>query len=110
MAFDEGLAQRLRELFQETPGVTEKKMFGGLVFLLNGNMCVGVSSRKALLVRVGPESFEAALERPQVQPMVHGGKTMKGFLFVAAEAVNEDEVLTYWVDLSRAWVASLPVK
>lgn len=110
MAYDEGLAQRLRELFQDTPGVKEKKMFGGLVFMVNGHMCVGVSSKAALLVRVGPEHFAAALEKPHARPMVHGGRTMKGFLFVEAAAVAEDEDLAYWVDLSRDWILSLPPK
>jgi hypothetical protein len=110
MAYDEGLAQRLREMFHETPGVQEKKMFGGLVFMLNGHMCIGVSSKAALLVRVGADQFAAALEKPQARPMVHGGRTMKGFLFVDAAAVAEDEDLAYWVGLSRDWVLSLPPK
>lgn len=110
MAYDEGLAQRLRELFQETPGVHEKKMFGGLVFMVQGHMCVGVSGKNALLARVGPDAFDAALAKPGVRPMVHGGRPMKGFLFVEAAEVAEDEDLLFWVDLCRGYVESLPRK
>ncbi len=85
-------------------------MFGGLVFMVNGHMCVGVSGKNALLGRVGPENFAAALEKPNVKAMVHGGRTMMGFLFVEAQAVAEDEDLAYWVDLCRDYVASLPPK
>lgn len=108
MAYDEGLAQRVRELLQETPGVEEKRMFGGLVFMVQGHMCVGVSGRNALLARVGPESFDAALAKPAAKPMIHSGKPMKGFLFVDAAAIAEDEDLSNWVELCLAFVATLP--
>jgi TfoX/Sxy family transcriptional regulator of competence genes len=110
MAYDEGLAQRVRELFQDTPGVQEKRMFGGLAFMVQGNMAVGVSGKNALLCRLGSDLFAAALEKPHVKPMVHGGRIMKGFLYVDPAGVAEDEDLLYWVDLCRDYVQSLPPK
>lgn len=110
MPYDEGLAQRVRELLQDTTGVAEKRMFGGLAFMVEGHMAVGVSGKNALLCRLGPELFAAALEKPHVKPMVHGGRTMKGFLYVDPAAVAEDEDLRYWVDLCTNFVRSLPPK
>jgi|GEM_PF-5100992 len=87
MAYDEGLAYRIREVFADHPAgpaVTEKKMFGGIAFLVSGNMAVGVVGEE-LMVRVGPDAYQATLELPHARQMDFTGKPMKGFVYVGAE-------------------------
>ena len=109
MAYDEGLAQRIRELLDEQCGLSEKKMFGGLAFLVNGNMAVGVVKGE-LMVRVGPEGYAAALHEPQARPMDFTKRPMKGFVFVAPPGFEEDAELARWVERGARFAASLPPK
>ncbi|KAB1139159.1 TfoX/Sxy family protein [Streptomyces luteolifulvus] len=109
MAFDEGLAERIRARLGADPGFTEKRMFGGLAFLYEGNMAVGVIG-DALMVRVGPEATEAALERPGTRPFDFTGRPMRGWVVVASSAVSEDQALVAWIDQGHDFAASLPPK
>ncbi|MEU6283361.1 TfoX/Sxy family protein [Streptomyces sp. NPDC047028] len=109
MAYDEGLAQRVRERLGTDPGVTERKMFGGIAFLCHGNMAVGVTGDD-LLVRVGPDATDAALGRPGVRLFDMTGRPMRGWVVVAGESVAEDVRLDAWIDEGRAFAASLPAK
>jgi TfoX/Sxy family transcriptional regulator of competence genes len=109
MPYDEGLAQRIRELLDEQAGLSEKKMFGGLAFLVNGNMAVGVM-KSELMVRVGPEGYEAALAEPDARPMDFTKRPMKGFLYVSEAGCEEDAQLGGWVRRGVGFAASLPGK
>jgi TfoX/Sxy family transcriptional regulator of competence genes len=97
MPYDEGLAERVREVLDERRGISEKKMFGGLAFLVAGKMGVGVV-REELMVRVGPDAYEAALRR-HARQMDFTGRPMKGFVFVASEGLGSDTDLRRWVEL-----------
>jgi hypothetical protein len=110
MAYDEDLADRLRELLSGESAVTEKKMFGGLAFLLHGNMTVAASHTGGLLARVDPADAGDWLAPPQVAPMEMRGRTMEGWLMVAPEAVKAERELAAWVERSVAFVKTLPPK
>jgi len=110
MAYDEGLAQRLREYFEDRQDVVEKKMFGGIAFMVRGNMSVGVSNTGQLMVRVGKESHDEAMARPHARPMDFTGHKMKGFIFVEPAGYESDEDLAGWVDRSLDFVLTLPEK
>jgi TfoX/Sxy family transcriptional regulator of competence genes len=107
MAYDETLAQRLRDKLTD-PAVTERKMFGGLAFFTNGNMTVGVS-RDELIVRLGPEGVAAALTREGVRPFESGGRSMRGWVLVAGDRLDDPE-LDRWLAEAYDHVASLPPK
>lgn len=109
MAYDEGLAERIRERLGADPGVTEKRMFGGIAFMHRGNMAVGVSGED-LMVRVGPDATDAALARPGTRVFDMTGRPMRGWILVAGTAVAEDQVLTEWIEEGRAFAATLPPK
>ena len=109
MAYDEGVAERLREIFFSNKNITEKKMFGGIAFMVNGNMCCGVVN-DTLMARVGPDQYEAALKMPHARKMDFTGKPLKGFVYVAPEGIESDEDLARWVKRSLDFVASLPAK
>ncbi len=109
MAYDEGLAERIREVLDDEGGYTEKKMFGGIAFLRDGKMFVGIA-KDQLMVRVGPERHQAALEEPHVRPMDFTGRPMAGYVFVAPAGVAEDAQLVRWVRLGAQFVATLPAK
>jgi len=109
MAYDEGLAQRLREILDDRPAVTEKKMFGGLAFLQAGHMCCGVLG-DTLMARVGPERYAEALARPHAREMDFTGKSMKGLVYVDPAGIADDADLEAWVALCEAFVGSLPPK
>ena len=109
MAYDEGLAERLRDTFATTHGVSEKKMFGGVAFMVNGNMSCGIVD-ETLMVRVGPELYNEALARPHARAMDFTGKPMKGFVYVAPQGFESDEDLAEWVQLSQRFISTLPVK
>lgn len=109
MAFDEGLAQRIRESLGGTSGVAEKRMFGGLAFLVDGNMCVGVIGDD-LIARVGPDATAAALGRPGSRVFDFTGRPMKGWITVDASALDADDALAAWVDESLGFVRTLPPK
>ena len=109
MAFDENLAERLRLLFQGKYKVTEKKMFGGLAFMVNGHMCCGIVATD-LVVRTGPDAFERALQRPHTRPMDFTGRPMKGFVYVARSGYLSDRDLKAWTQLGLDFVLSQPPK
>jgi TfoX/Sxy family transcriptional regulator of competence genes len=109
VAYDEGLAQRIREALEDQPSISEKKMFGGLAFLLRGNMCVGVVGDE-LMVRVGPEAHDEALRQPHARKMDFTGRPMKGFVYVACEGVESDADLQDWVARGVRFAASIPVR
>ncbi|WP_406411555.1 TfoX/Sxy family protein [Streptomyces sp. NBC_01614] len=109
MAYDEGLAERIREQLGADPEISEKRMFGGLAFLHRGNMAVGVTGGD-LMVRVGPDATDAALARPGARIFDMTGRPMRGWIVVEGTAVAEDEALGAWVDEGRAFAAGLPPK
>ena len=96
MAYDEGLSQRIREILAGQPGVVEKKMFGGLAFIINGHMSVGVIQTD-LMVRTGPDSYEDALSQPHTRPMDFTGKPLRGFVYVNEHGYESDKGLRQWV-------------
>lgn len=110
MAYDEDLAHRLRELLAEEDAVTEKRMFGGLAFLLAGHMSVSASRNGGLLVRVDPADTDACLARPHTKRMVMGGRTMDGWITVAPEGLTTKRQLATWVKRSVTFVKTLPPK
>ena len=109
MAYDSGLAQRVRELLEEKEGFAEKKMFGGICFLLHGNMACGIINDD-LIVRVGMEGYEAALALPHTRRFDITGRAMKGWVMVAAEGHEEDEKLADWLKKGTDFVLTLPPK
>jgi TfoX/Sxy family transcriptional regulator of competence genes len=109
MVYDEGVAERLREAYSEIRDVVEKKMFGGIAFMVGGHMSCGVVS-DTLMVRVGPDRYADALARPHAREMDFTGKSMKGFVYVDPSGFESDEALTSWVSLSVDFVSSLPPK
>jgi TfoX/Sxy family transcriptional regulator of competence genes len=106
----EELAERVRSLIGHKPGITEKKMFGGVAFMLHGNMIAGPMKSGALLVRVGPQRHEEAKLRPGANAMRQGGKEMTGFVEVTDEGIETDEALKDWLDYSEDFVKTLPPK
>ena len=109
MAYNEELALRVREALGDREGLTERKMFGGLGFMLNGNMCCGIVSDD-LMVRVGAENHQDALAQPHARPMDFTGRAMKGFVFVDVHGLQEDGALEQWLDRGVAFAQSLPKK
>ena len=110
MAYDEDLANRLRELLADEDAITEKRMFGGLAFLLHGNMSVSASRNGGLLARIDPADTDAALARPHVKPMEMGGRTMAGWITIAPEGLKTKRDLAPWVTRSVAFARTLPPK
>jgi TfoX/Sxy family transcriptional regulator of competence genes len=110
VAYDEDLANRIRELLAETDGVTEKKMFGGLAFLVNGHMAVAASGRGGLMVRVDPAETEALVAKPHARPFEMRGRAMDGWLRVEDEGVRTKRQIERWVRLGTAYAAGLPAK
>jgi len=108
MAYDEALAERIRERVQGVAGITEKKMFGGLGFMTHGNMTVGVSGDD-LIARINPDDTDAALAQPGVRIFDLSARPIRGWIMVAGESLDDD-VLDRWVAQSSAFVASLPPK
>ena len=109
MAYDEDLADRVREQLASEPALMEKAMFGGLAFLVEGNMAVGLSGDE-LMVRVGPDVSDDALARPHTRPFDMTGRPMKGWILVAAEGVAEKRDLSAWVARGVDFARSLPAK
>ncbi|MFQ6028411.1 MAG: TfoX/Sxy family protein [Dehalococcoidia bacterium] len=109
MAYDEKLADRVRAALGREFGVTERKMFGGLCIMLRGNMCIGVEKDK-LMVRVGPERYEEALDKANARLMDFTGRPLKGFVYVSAEGVETEAALQEWVQLGVDFAGSLPPK
>jgi TfoX/Sxy family transcriptional regulator of competence genes len=110
VAYDEDLANRIRELIADESGVTEKKMFGGLAFLVGGNMAVAASGQGGLMVRVDPEETDALLEKPHAQPFEMRGREMRGWLRVDAEGVRTKRQVEPWVQRGVRYARSLPAK
>ena len=109
MAYDDGVAQRIRECLDGQEGIVEKKMFGGIAFMLEGNMCCGVI-KDALMVRVGKDDYQAALSLPHAREMDFTGKPLTGFVYVAAAGIEDDEDLEVWVGRGVAFAKTLPPK
>ena len=109
MAYNEGVAQRVREAMQEVYDIAEKKMFGGLAFMVRGNICCGIV-RSELMLRVGPEQYEEALELPHARKMDFTGKPMKGLIYVAEEGFEDDSDLEMWVNRALRFIDTLPAK
>jgi TfoX/Sxy family transcriptional regulator of competence genes len=109
VAFDEALAARVREALAENAEISERQMFGGIAFLLSGNMAVGVS-KEDLMVRIDPDDQEEALAHPGVRPFDMTGRPMKGWILVAPEATEEDSELAQWITRGLDFAGSLPPK
>jgi TfoX/Sxy family transcriptional regulator of competence genes len=110
MAYDEDLANRIRQLIAGEPDVTERRMFGGLAFLVGGNMSVAASGQGGLMVRVNPEDTEALIARPHARSFEMRGRAMQGWLRVDAEGVRTKRQLEPWVKRGVAYARSLPPK
>ena len=110
MAYDEELAERVRALVADVPAVEEKRMFGGLGFIVAGNMAVGASGQGGLLVRVDPAESDALAETTPAYPMEMRGRSMAGWLRVDSADVEGDDELARWVDRGVAYARSLPPK
>ena len=109
MAYDEALAQRLRKELADREGLREKKMFGGLAFLVHGNMCVGVMGEE-LIARVAPARFDEVVARRGARPFAMGGRSMAGWVLVDGTQVAEPETLSAWIDEADQFVRTLPKK
>jgi len=109
MAYDEELARRIRTVLPRHQGITEKKMFGGISFMLGGNMCCGVMGND-LVVRVGPERHEEALAKPHARPMDFTGRPLRGLVYVGPVAHQADDTLREWVKRGVDFAESLPPK
>lgn len=110
MAYDEALAERIRGLIGNEPGLAEKKMFGGLSFLINGNMAIGASGQGGILVRVDPDESEALVSSSKARLMEMRGREMRGWLRVDSEDVASDDELRGWVERGSSYARSLPPK
>lgn len=109
MAYDEQLARRVRGILTGLPEVVEKKMFGGLCFMVAGHMCCGIVDDR-LMARVGPDAYDDALENPHARPMDFTGKPMKGMVYVTPEGTADSGTLEEWVNRCLAFSLSLPPK
>jgi TfoX/Sxy family transcriptional regulator of competence genes len=110
MAYDEALATRIRELVGEQPDVTERRMFGGLAFLIAGNMAVAASGQGGILVRVEPAESDTLVATTGARPMEMRGRAMRGWLRVDADDVRADAHLAQWVERGTSYAGSLPPK
>ena len=110
MAYDEDLANRIRELMADESGVIEQKMFGGLAFLIGGNMAVAASGQGGLLLRIDPEETDALLAKPHAEPFEMRGRSMQGWLRVDEDGVRTKRQLEPWVRRGVAYARSLPPK
>jgi TfoX/Sxy family transcriptional regulator of competence genes len=109
MGYNEAVAQRVRNALMQYPNITEKKMFGGLAFLLGGNMCCGITGDD-LMVRVGPPGYKEALSRPHARKMDLTGKPLTGFVYVGPAGFASDSDLKAWVAKAAEFALSLPAK
>jgi TfoX/Sxy family transcriptional regulator of competence genes len=109
MAYDEALADRIRQALANEPAVTERKMFGGIAFMVAGNMACGVIGDD-LMVRVGPDAHAAALAEPHVRPMDFANRPMQGYVYVDPDGVRSAEDLARWVHAGAVVATSLPPK
>jgi TfoX/Sxy family transcriptional regulator of competence genes len=109
MAYDETLADRIRAVLADRGDVREQKMFGGIAFMAGGHMCVGVIGED-LMVRLGEDGADAALDEPHTRPMDFTGRPMRNMVYVARAGTRDDAALRAWVDRALAFVATLPPK
>lgn len=109
MAFDELLAERITECLKRRKNITSKKMFGGLVFLLKGNILVGVW-KESMIARVGADEYEPALLEPHVKPFDITGKAMTGWVLISPKGLETDEQLQRWIQQAMEYVTTLPGK
>jgi len=109
MAYDEGLAQRIRESLHDRRDVVEKRMFGGLAFMVRKHMCCGIV-KDDLMVRVGADRYEEALRHPHARPMDFTRKPLKGFVYVGPRGTADDVDLEHWIGNALRFVLSLPAK
>jgi TfoX/Sxy family transcriptional regulator of competence genes len=109
MAYDEGVAQRVREHLQSRSDITERKMFGGLAFMAHGHMFIGILGDR-LMVRVGPDDYAKALSQAHVQEMDFTGRPMRGYVYVEPDGFESDAQLESWVNQGYALVGALPPK
>ena len=108
VAYDEVLAERVREVLAGRAGVSEKRMFGGLAFLLEGRMAVAAGSGGGLLLRCDPADLEEHSTKDGVEPFVMRGKPMRGWLYVSPQAVTDDDALARWVEVGAGYASTLP--
>ena len=109
MAYDEALAARVRTAFDGDPSVTERKMFGGVVFMAGGNMACGIVGDE-IMVRVGPDNYDDALSRPHARPMDFTGRPTRGMVYVSRPGFESDQDLAGWVEFGASFARSLPAK
>ncbi|HSR66502.1 MAG TPA: TfoX/Sxy family protein [Acidobacteriota bacterium] len=109
MPYDQRLAERVRWFLRERPGVSERKMFGGLCFMVNGHMCCGVAGED-LVLRLGEERAAEALERPHARPLDFTGRPMKSMIYVSLAGLGNEESLGGWLEQALAFVGTLPSK
>jgi len=109
MAYDEAVATRVRDALGNTPMVVEKRMFGGIAFMIRGNMCCGVIGDR-LMLRVGPVGYETALSRPHVRAMDFTGRPMKGMVYVEPAGFASPRDLKTWIERAMEFTLSLPAK
>jgi len=109
MAYDEGLAERIRGLLEDSGKASERRMFGGLAFMIHGHMTLGIV-KDELMVRVGPDTYPHSLREPHARAMDFTGRPMKGFVFVSPEGLESDADLQRWVERGVRYAASLPTK
>jgi TfoX/Sxy family transcriptional regulator of competence genes len=110
MAYDEDLADRIRSALTDQAGLTEKKMFGGLAFLVHGNMAVAASGQGGLLLHIDPADADSLTKEPRARRMEMRGREMDGWLRVDADAVDDDTALRRWVTIGATYAGSLPAK
>ena len=109
MPYEELTAERIREVLARRPGFVEKKMFGGVGFMLNGNMCCGVW-KKFLILRIGPDAYDETLDKDNVAEFDITGRPMKGWVMVTPEGFDQPEALRGWINQAISFVQSLPKK
>lgn len=109
MAYDERLAERVRWFLKGRPNVSERRMFGGICFIVNGHMCCGVA-KQDLVLRLGDEGASEALKAPHARPMDFTGRPLKSMVYVAPEGVADEEALGGWIDRALNFVSTLPPK
>jgi TfoX/Sxy family transcriptional regulator of competence genes len=103
MKYSEKLANRIREALVDIPNVEEKPMFGGLCFMVDDKMCICCTRGTEIMCRIGPDEFDKAVERPGTRPMVHGGRSMKGYVYVDEAALVKKSEFDYWVNTSLTY-------
>lgn len=109
MAYDDKAAERVRRALSGRPELVEKRMMGGVCFMLSGNMCAGVSG-SAIMIRVGPDAYAQALTQPHVRPLEFGGMRPKGFVLVDPEGYRTAKALAAWIERGVNFASTLPAK